>query len=111
MYSAGAVKYDGHYLLLLTVEDLQGKTSVPEGFLKEFVENRTGLKDVLEEGIKKRIVRHLETIFGTRQDDGHSLITKFKPWYPERKISDEYTVEFEVQDPAAGGRVELLGIM
>ena len=75
-------------------KDRQGRVSVQPGFLQEFVTQRSGLKDVLSEEMQNRIIRHLETIFGTKQEDGHSLAVEFESWYPERCLSENYNPYF-----------------
>jgi len=69
---------------------LQGRPTVAEGFLAEYVNEHSGLKDILDDKTKKRLVKHLETYFWTSQDDGHTLTSDIAPWYMERLQSDEH---------------------
>lgn len=76
-------------------KDLRGEHhAVHEGYLESFVTERSGIKDVLTEDMRQRLVKHLETFYGTTQGDGHSLNFDFKEWYPERKNSDDFNSYF-----------------
>lgn len=69
---------------------LQGRPTVSEGFLAEYVNEHSGLKDILDKRTKKRLIKHLETFFWTSQEDGHTLTSDIAPWYIERLQSDEH---------------------
>jgi hypothetical protein len=69
---------------------IQGRPTVPEGFLDDFVENKSGISSLMDEDLQKRLVRHLEEYFWTENSNGHSLSLDFKSWYPERKLADDF---------------------
>lgn len=69
---------------------LQGRPRVSEGYLAEYVNYHSGLKDILDERTKAKLVRHLETLFWTSQDNGHTLTSDIAPWYMDRLQSDEH---------------------
>jgi len=71
-------------------KQLQGRVSVQDGYLEEFVSEHSGISSMLSEEIRNKLVRHLQTIFWTSQEDGHSLVSDLKPWYKERIQSDEF---------------------
>ncbi len=64
---------------------LDGQLVVPKGFLEEHVHERSQIRSLLDEETRVRLIRHLETIYGTRQGTGHLLKGDFKEWYPTRK--------------------------
>ncbi|MFV3306044.1 Z1 domain-containing protein [Pseudomonas sp. NY15181] len=64
---------------------VKGKFPVPQGFLESHVKEKSGISRILEEELADRLIRHLETFYGTNQDDGHVLKTDFEEWYPKRK--------------------------
>ncbi|NBK30347.1 endonuclease, partial [Pseudomonas aeruginosa] len=45
----------------------------------------SALASILDEELASRLIRHLETIYGTQQGEGHVLKTDFQEWYPGRK--------------------------
>lgn len=65
-------------------KDLKGKLPVPSGYLKEFVDNHWSAQ-MTDDDLKIRLVKYLETFYGTSQDNGHALKTEFEEWYLERK--------------------------
>jgi hypothetical protein len=66
-------------------KELRGRLPVPQDYLRAHVTERSGLARVLSDDLSSRLVRHLETIYGTVQGDGHVLKTDFEEWYPPRK--------------------------
>ncbi|WP_027467511.1 Z1 domain-containing protein [Deefgea rivuli] len=64
--------------------ELNGRTVVQPGYLSDAV-TRFGHFFNLSPDQHERLVKHLETIFGTRQEDGHLLRGDFKEWYPAEK--------------------------
>jgi len=70
---------------------IEGRPTVPEGFLDDFVENKSGISILLDEALQKRLVKHLEEYFWTENSNGHSLSINFKSWYPERKLADDFS--------------------
>ena len=69
--------------------ELNGKTVVAPGYLSEAV-SRFGNIFGLEASDHERLVKHLETIYGTVQEDGHLLRGNFKEWYPAEKASIDF---------------------
>ncbi len=69
--------------------ELNGRTVVPPGYLADAV-SRFAKVFSLGEADQDRLVKHLETIFGTTQADGHLLMGSFKEWYPAHKPSIEF---------------------
>lgn len=65
-------------------KELRGRLPVPRGYLRAHVFDRSSIAKLLDEGLAERLVRHLETIYGTEQNDGHVLKTDFREWYPDR---------------------------
>jgi len=65
-------------------KELRGHLPVPQGYLRAHVLEHSSIAKILDEAIAERLVRHLETIYGTEQEDGHVLKTDFKEWYPDR---------------------------
>lgn len=78
------------YLMTEIEKSIQGRPSVPEGFLDDFVENKSGISSLLDNDLRIRLVRHLEEYFWTDNSSGHSLSVDFKSWYPERKLVDDF---------------------
>lgn len=64
---------------------VKGRFPVPQGFLESHVKEVSGISKILGEELADRLIRHLETFYGTNQDDGHVLKTDFEEWYPKRK--------------------------
>lgn len=65
-------------------KQLRGRLPVPQGYLETHVLERSAIGKLLKEDLAQRLVRHLETIYGTEQEDGHILKTDFHEWYPDR---------------------------
>ncbi len=64
---------------------IQGRFPVPQGFLEAHVKHDSALAKMLDEELASRLIRHLETIYGTQQGEGHVLKSDFQEWYPRRK--------------------------
>ena len=64
---------------------LDGQLVVPPGFLDEHLCEHSQVRSLLDDKTRIRLVRHLETIYGTQQGTGHILRGNFKEWYPARK--------------------------
>ncbi|HET6409948.1 MAG TPA: Z1 domain-containing protein [Chthoniobacteraceae bacterium] len=69
--------------------ELNGRVVVPEGYLADAVV-RFGAPFALNELDQQRLVKHLETIYMTKQEDGHLLQGNFKKWYPSAKASIDF---------------------
>lgn len=63
---------------------IQGHFPVPQGYLDSHVKDGSAISKILDEDLANRLVRHLETIYGTEQGTGHALKTDFDEWYPDR---------------------------
>ncbi|WP_100644074.1 Z1 domain-containing protein [Alteromonas facilis] len=70
---------------------IQGRPTVPEGFVENFVENESGISTLLNGQAKERLVKHLEEYFWAKGSNGHSLVVDYKSWYPQRKVDSEFT--------------------
>lgn len=66
-------------------KSIKGRFPVPKGFLENHVKEKSGISQILEKGLADRLVRHLETLYGTSQDKGHVLKTDFDEWYRKRQ--------------------------
>ena len=66
-------------------KELRGRLPVPQGYLHAHVKERSGIAAMLTEDLANRLIRHLETIYGTMQGEGHVLKTDFEEWYPSRR--------------------------
>jgi hypothetical protein len=64
---------------------IRGRFPVPQGFLDKHVKENSGISKILEADFAGRLIRHLETFYGTNQGEGHVLKTDFEEWYPKRK--------------------------
>lgn len=64
---------------------VRGRFPVPQGFLDNHVKGGSGISKILSEDMAERLIRHLETFYGTSQGEGHVLKTDFDEWYPKRK--------------------------
>jgi hypothetical protein len=64
---------------------VRGRFPVPQGFLENHVKENSGISKILGEELAGRLIRHLETFYGTNQGEGHVLKTDFEEWYPKRK--------------------------
>ena len=69
--------------------ELNGRTVVPPGYLEDAV-TRFGEFFNLSQPDHLRLVKHLETIFGTSQEDGHLLRSNFEEWYPAAKAAIDF---------------------
>ncbi|SAL43081.1 Z1 domain protein [Caballeronia sordidicola] len=69
--------------------ELNGRIVVSEGYLADAV-GRFGVPFSLNELDQGRLVKHLETIYMTKQEDGHLLQGSFKQWYPSAKASIDF---------------------
>jgi len=63
---------------------IQGHFPVPKGYLDSHVRESSAISKILDDDLASRLVRHLETIYGTEQGTGHALKTDFDEWYPDR---------------------------
>lgn len=70
------------YLRIFIDKELNGRNLVAPGYLAEAVP-RIGKPFALSENDCTRLIKHLETVYGTTQDDGHLLRGKIDEWYPE----------------------------
>lgn len=77
------------YIRLNIEGELKGRTVVAPGYLVDAV-NRFGNIFNLSADDQERLVKHLETIFGTMQDDGHLLMRDLKEWYPAEKATIDF---------------------
>ncbi|HDL7534777.1 TPA: Z1 domain-containing protein [Yersinia enterocolitica] len=64
---------------------IKGRFPVPKGFIENHVKEKSGISKFIEKDLADRLIRHLETFYGTRQGDGHVLKTDFEEWYLKRK--------------------------
>ena len=71
--------------------EIQGRPAVPEGFLTEFVETRSGLANMMDDQLKEKLVKYLETYFWTESTNGHTLSIDFDSWYPDRKVDEAFS--------------------
>lgn len=69
---------------------IAGRFPVPKGFLEQHVMEKSAFKNMLDEELAKKLIRHLETIYGTEQAVGHVLTKDFKVWYPQRKSETKF---------------------
>jgi len=76
------------FLRAKIARDLNGRTTVAAGYLDEAVSKFGRPFDLLHEE-HSRLVKHLETIYGTKQENGSLLRGAFKEWYPKAKIETD----------------------
>jgi len=69
--------------------DLNGQLVVSKGYLEQAVREH-GENFKLSEQEVQRFVKHLDTVYGTTQEDGHILKDKFSEWYPQAKKSIDF---------------------
>ncbi len=69
--------------------ELDGQLVVPKGYLEQAVREH-GADFSLSEQEIQRFVKHLETVYGTTQDDGHILKQNFSEWYTQEKKSIDF---------------------
>jgi len=74
-----------NYLRVEIDKKVNGRFPVPHGFLDDHVRNVSEIRVLLSEDLKTRLIRHLETIYGTQHGAGHVLKADFHEWYPSRK--------------------------
>jgi hypothetical protein len=78
-----------NYFRDLIEGDLDGRIVVPKGYLDHAV-NEHGADFNLSEQEVQRFVKHLETMFGTTQDNGHILKQNFSEWFPQERKSIDF---------------------
>jgi hypothetical protein len=69
------------YLRIFIDKELNGRNLVAPGYLAEAVP-RIGKPFSLSENDCTRLIKHLETVYGTTQDNGHLLRGEIDEWYP-----------------------------
>lgn len=77
------------YFRVLIDASLGGQRVVPEGYLEQEVKKHGAAFNLSSEEINK-FVKHLETIYGTTQKNGHILKTNFVEWYPLEKKNIDF---------------------
>jgi hypothetical protein len=77
------------YFRQLIEGDLNGQMVVPKGYLDQAVREHGALFKLTEQEIQ-RFVKHLETVYGTTQDDGHILKKDFAEWYTQEKKNIDF---------------------
>lgn len=77
------------FIRVMINKELDGRNLVAPGYLEEAVP-RLGSVFSLSENECSRLVKHLETIYGTSQDDGRLLSRKVDEWYPKARQSLDY---------------------
>jgi len=60
------------YLRVELDKAIKGRFPVDKGVISKFV-SQSGIAPLLSEMDKKKLTRHLETIYGTTQQTGHTL--------------------------------------
>ncbi|MCG9627239.1 Z1 domain-containing protein, partial [Vibrio mediterranei] len=65
-------------------------STVPEGFLNNFVQNESAICSLLDSSIKEKLIRKLEEYFWTENSNGHTLNTDFESWYPSRRLESDF---------------------
>jgi hypothetical protein len=78
-----------NYIRELIDADLNGQRVVPIGYLDQAVRQH-GVIFSLSEGDVERFVKHLETIYGTTQENGHILKKNFIKWYEKEKKNIDF---------------------
>jgi hypothetical protein len=73
---------------------IAGRFPVPKGFLEQHVRAESKFGRMLDNELATKLIRHLETIYGTEQENGHSLSKAFKQWYPQRKSEVDFKLYF-----------------
>ncbi|QPG05738.1 hypothetical protein IT774_00110 [Salinimonas marina] len=68
---------------------INGRFPVEKGYIQQFVDE-SEIAPLLTKSEKKKLSRHLETIYGTTQERGHTLTNDFREWYPERKAETQF---------------------
>lgn len=72
------------YLRELIESELGNAMVVPKGYLQEAV-TKLGAPFGLTTDEIEKFVKHLETVYGTSQEDGHILKKEFTEWYTQEK--------------------------
>ena len=78
-----------NYIRELIDADLNGQRVVPIGYLDQAVREH-GIIFNLSESDVERFVKHLETIYGTTQENGHILKKNFVKWYEKEKKNIDF---------------------
>lgn len=78
-----------NYIRELIDADLNGQRVVPIGYLDQAVRQH-GIIFNLSESDVERFVKHLETIYGTTQENGHILKKNFVKWYEKEKKNIDF---------------------
>ena len=78
-----------NYIRELIDSNLSGQQVVPKGYLDEAVREHGALFNLSDEEVK-RFVKHLETVYGTSQEDGHILKKNFSEWYTQEKKTIDF---------------------
>lgn len=78
-----------YYIRELIDSELNGRTVVPQGYLENAVRLHGAIFNLTGSDVE-RIVKHLETIYGTTQGDGHTLKTNFEKWYFQEKRNIDF---------------------
>ncbi|MES2019220.1 MAG: Z1 domain-containing protein [Pseudomonadota bacterium] len=77
------------FIRVMINKELDGRNLVSPGYLAEAVP-RLGSIFALTANECSRLVKHLETVYGTSQDDGRLLSRKVEEWYPEARQKLDY---------------------
>lgn len=78
-----------NYIRELIDADLNGQRVVPIGYLDQAVRQHGAIFNLTEIDVE-RFVRHLETIYGTTQENGHILKKNFAKWYEKEKKNIDF---------------------
>ena len=78
-----------NYIRELIDANLKGQRVVPIGYLNHAVKQH-GIIFQLSENEVERFVKHLETIYGTTQENGHILKRNFTNWYSQEKKNIDF---------------------
>lgn len=77
------------FIRVMINKELDGRNLVAPGYLEEAVP-RLGSVFSLSANECSRLVKHLETVYGTSQDNGRLLSRKVDEWYPEARQNLDY---------------------
>ena len=78
-----------NYIRELIDADLSGQRVVPAGYLDQAV-RKHGTIFNLSENLIEKFIKHLETIYGTSQENGHILKQNFAKWYAQEKRNIDF---------------------
>jgi len=78
-----------NYIRELIDSNLDGQRVVPKGYLDGAVRKHGAIFQLDEQDIA-RFVKHLETVYGTSQEDGHILKQNFSEWYAHEKKNTDF---------------------